>query len=333
MKKILVLGGTGAMGVYLVPKLAAMGYDVDVVALDKGEEHKNVNYITGNAKDEKFIAGILARGYNAIVDFMIYETADFKSAYKRLLNSTDHYIFLSSYRVYANEDKFITENSPRLLDVNKNEEFLSNVHEYSLYKAEEEDILRNSDFHNYTIVRPAITYSKFRFQLVTLEADTVVYSASKGQTVYLPENALNVYGTMTWAGDVAEMISRLLFNRNALGETYTVSTSEYHTWNEIAEYYKELIGLKYVPVEQDIYLKLLSPTPNICQKYQLLYDRLFDRRVDNSKILTVTGLKQSELMPLFDGLKHELQNLPENYGWNGGNPIAARMLDYAKNRK
>ena len=30
MKKILVLGGTGAMGVYLVPKLIERGYAVDV---------------------------------------------------------------------------------------------------------------------------------------------------------------------------------------------------------------------------------------------------------------------------------------------------------------
>ena len=31
-KKILVLGGTGTMGVYLVPELADMGYQVNVVS-------------------------------------------------------------------------------------------------------------------------------------------------------------------------------------------------------------------------------------------------------------------------------------------------------------
>ena len=34
MKKILVLGGTGAMATYLVPKLAERGYSVDVVSID-----------------------------------------------------------------------------------------------------------------------------------------------------------------------------------------------------------------------------------------------------------------------------------------------------------
>ena len=33
-KTALVLGGTGAMGVYLVPELASRGYEVTVVSLD-----------------------------------------------------------------------------------------------------------------------------------------------------------------------------------------------------------------------------------------------------------------------------------------------------------
>ena len=35
-KKVLVIGATGAMGQYVVPELAALGYEVDAVALDGG---------------------------------------------------------------------------------------------------------------------------------------------------------------------------------------------------------------------------------------------------------------------------------------------------------
>lgn len=35
MKKVLVIGGTGAMGTYLVPKLVERGYKVDVIANDE----------------------------------------------------------------------------------------------------------------------------------------------------------------------------------------------------------------------------------------------------------------------------------------------------------
>ena len=46
--------------------------------------------------------------------------------------------------------------------------------------------------------------------------------------------------------------------------------------------------------------------------YQLRYDRLFDRVIDNTKILELAGLNQKDLMPLYDGLKKELSALPDD---------------------
>ena len=45
---------------------------------------------------------------------------------------------------------------------------------------------------------------------------------------------------------------------------------------------------------------------------QVKYDRLFDRIIDNSKVLEVTGLKQSDLKPLEDGLVNELEDFKDN---------------------
>ncbi|MBQ7652595.1 MAG: NAD(P)-dependent oxidoreductase, partial [Victivallales bacterium] len=74
-KKVLVLGGTGAMGQHLVPILASLGYTVDVV-YDRFEEMKreapNVRYIKADGKDWQFIDDILKNGYDGIVDFLIY---------------------------------------------------------------------------------------------------------------------------------------------------------------------------------------------------------------------------------------------------------------------
>jgi hypothetical protein len=49
-----------------------------------------------------------------------------------------------------------------------------------------------------------------------------------------------------------------------------------------------------------------NSTNPMSARYQLIYDRLFDRIMDNSKVLEVTGMKQSELTTLYDGLKREL---------------------------
>lgn len=330
-KKVLVPGGTGAMGVYLVPELLKMGYKVDVVSLDDREsDNESLRYFKANFKDEAFVDEILKNDYDAIVDFMIYGTKEFEEKHKKLLESCGHYIYLSSYRIYAG-DYPITEDSPRLVDVSDNAEFLA-TDDYSLHKARGEDTLKKSGFTNWTAIRPAITYSKRRFQLVILEAPLVVNRALDGKKVVLPEEAREVQATMSWAGDVAKMISRLVLNRDAHGEIYTVATAEHNPWGKVADYYHELIGLESVWVPKEDFLGILSDNDNKHIRWQLDYDRLFERIVDNSKILNVTGMKQSELTTLHDGLKRELSALPAGYRFPI-DPRSERMDKYLMNIK
>ncbi len=201
--------------------------------------------------------------------------------------------------------------------------------EYSLYKAVGEDILRNSGYKNWSIVRPAITYSKRRFQLVTHEATVVVNRALDGKKIVLPEQARNVRGTMSWAGDVAKMFTGILFNERAYGETFTFATAENHTWGEIADIYKELTGVECVWVDKQDYCDLIgAENPHV--RWQLEYDRLFDRVIDNSKICDVAGMKQEDFMPLKEGLRLELAGLPEGFRFEDRLGINDRMDEYLK---
>ena len=88
------------------------------------------------------------------------------------------------------------------------------------------------------------------------------------------------------------------------------ANEEHHTWGEIAEYYQELIGLEYDWVSNEDYVAAIGS--GIIAYRQLCYDRLFDRIIDNSKILDVTGMKQEELMPLKEGLRYEISKLPRD---------------------
>lgn len=314
-KKILVVGGTGAMGVYLVPELLKMGYIVDVLAWDAGvSNNQNLRYIQGNAKDYAIVEKILKQEYAAVVDFMIYYTSDEYEHFLTLyLQHTEHYIFLSSYRVYADKEHPIKETSPRILDVT-NDEKLLNSGDYCIYKAQTEDFLASSDFTNWTIVRPAITYSKHRFQLITMEYELVLRRMQEKKTLVLPEPAMKKQATMSWAGDVARMLARLVLNKQAYQEIYSVCTSEHHTWEEVAQIYQRIGGLTYCTTDTDSFLNIIAPE-NIHAKQQLLLDRYYDRIMDNSKILNITGMKQSELMPLEQGLSRELAAFPRNYAW------------------
>ena len=72
MKKVLVLGATGAMGTYLVPKLIERGYKVDAVTMDDVvSDTAGLKYFKENAIDEAVITERLKKGYDGIVDFMI----------------------------------------------------------------------------------------------------------------------------------------------------------------------------------------------------------------------------------------------------------------------
>ena len=309
MKKVLVLGATGAMATYLVPALLEKGMFVTGVSLDDVKsDDPRLRYVKGNAMDKAFLEEMLMDGYDAIVDFMVYKRKEiFEEYYKLYLDNTSHYIFLSTYRIYADEYP-ITENSLRLLEAEKPSDFVS-FEEYSIYKAEEEDLLRSSEYRHFTIVRPAITYSQCRFQLTTLEANVLIYRMLKGKTVILPEGAMGCEATMSWAGDVAKMLSAIILNPRTYGETYTVSTAEHHTWREIAEMYARIGGLKYITVSNEDYIDLVGGS--IYAKQQLEHDRCYNRVIDNTKILQLCGLSQAELMPLEDGLRMEFENLTE----------------------
>lgn len=324
-KKVLVLGATGAMGKYLVPLLAETGYAIDAVSLDDMQyPFPNVKGIRGNAKDKAFLKELLANGYDGIIDFMIYPTAELSYFLPLFTENTGHYIYLSSYRVYDNREHPVREDSPRLLDT-ADSILLRNSDDYSIYKARGENIIRTFPENRWTIIRPSITYSLMRYQLVTLEAPNTVGRAFAGKKVVLPEQARNIQGTMSWAGDVAEMIVKLLFNEKALGETFSVCTSEHHSWGRIAEYYKDLCGLDAVWVDKEDYIRILCSDPlSRGVRWQLEYDRLFDRIMDNSKVLSVTGMRQGSLMKLYDGLKKEIARCPRDFQW----PVCTAMDDY-----
>ena len=315
-KKVLVLGATGAMARYMIPYLAENGCQIDGMALDSVEStNPAVKYYQGNAKDLKVLDEMLSRRYDAIVDFLVYSSGELPFYLPRMLDHTDHYIFLSSGRIYDNLEVPVKETSPRLIDSSK-DPILLNSDDYCIQKARGENMLFSMKKKNWTIVRPATTYSYLRYQLVTLEASDTVGRAFAGKAVVVPEQARNKPATLSWGGDAGKMIGKLLFCDAALGEAYNINSAEHRTWGEIADYYRDICDLKAVWVDKEDYLKILNPDPYcINRRWQLEYARLFDRIVDNSKVLAVTGMKQSELMPLYDGLKMEISRTPKDYPW------------------
>ena len=306
--RILVLGGTGAMGVHVVRLLAEEGHDVVVTSRRGREARGGVRYVRGDAKDPSFLGGLLAEGWDAVIDFMIWSTAEFRERSAELLGASGQYVFLSSYRVYA-DSPVIDEDSPRLLDAGTDAEYLA-TDEYALAKARCEDVLFACGESNWTVVRPAITYDgSGRFQLGVHEAGLWLWRALRGIPVPLPEAMLAKQATMTWGGDVARMIIGLVGNPEALGEAFTTSTSEHLAWSEIASIYRSVVpGLEVAACGLREFERERGGV------YQIRYDRMFDRVVDNSKILAATGIDPSSLVNTERGLVSELSRFLEQGG-------------------
>ena len=313
-KKVMVIGATGAMGRHTVPELVKLGYEVTGVSLDVQENPvPGVTYYVGDCFDKAFLGELLKQKFDGIVNYMSFGSKHPWSEYMDLfLQNTDHYIFLSSCRVYADEEVPVKETSPRLLDVSTDEVLLAS-NDYCMHKARAEDLLWSTDYNNFTIVRPATTFSEMRYQLVTLEAKDTVGRAVKGKKVVVPIQAKDKPATLCWGGDVAKMIARLMFKPETMREAYNVCSSESRTWGEIADYYKEICGLEAVWVDKEDYLRIKDPDVSNATRWQLEYARLFHRITDNSKMLAVTGLKQSDFMTLYDALKMMIAAVPEGY--------------------
>lgn len=308
--KILVLGGTGAMGVDLVKILAQRGAVVTVTSrTERKSAFDTVEYVQGDAHDTAFLKTLLGEHFDAIVDFMIYGTEEFGARRDLLLGSTKQYLFLSSSRVYADFPAPLTENHPRLLDAAADEEYLK-TDEYALTKARQEDMLRSSGKTNWTIIRPYITYSNQRLQLGVYEKELWLYRALHGKTIVFPRAIAEKYTTMTLGRDVANGIAMLIGNENAVGEAFHITTDKPIRWDSVLSIYKRVfkdvtgqeMKVRYTEDARPVYEAMGN-------KYQVIYDRLFDRRFDNSKLLQAVG--RCDFEPPESGLERCLREFLE----------------------
>lgn len=307
MEKVLLLGGTGAIGVYLAQELIISGFDVFVTTRsERISDSDKLTFLQGNARDNEFIKKIFTneKKYDAIVDFMIYGTEEFNHRFELLLANCKHYIFLSSTRVFTKTNLPVTENSLRWLDLTTDCE-LQEPDNYNLAKARQEDILKKSNYSNWTIVRPGLVYSKNRFPLGTLESSMILFRAHCNCPVILPQEMLEKHTSMIWGGDAAKMIARLVLNREAFCDDFNVVSHKRNTWAEVATFYRKLIGLRIIPTTLDKYIQVTKCDPRI------LKSRMSNKVSDNSKILNITGIEKESITSIFDGLAIELKGLPD----------------------
>lgn len=307
--KILILGGTGAMGVHLVKILANEGHKVFVTSRNKQTSSEKASYIFGNAHDMSFIKKLFEEEWDVVIDFMVYTTDNFKERILLLLDSCTQYIFISSARVYGDCVDKLTEEKERILDISEDGTYLL-TDEYALTKARQEDCLIHSEKTNWTIVRPYITYSENRLQLGVLEKEEWLYRALQGRSIVLPKAMMSKKTTMTYGYDVARGIAAIAGNQITFGQIYHITNSNSMTWADVLDIYLNIIDktLGFKPkvtyVADDIFFKCKPAY------YQYFYDRMYHRTFDTRKISGI--LDVSDFTDLEKGLQSCLESFLKN---------------------
>lgn len=326
--KVLVLGGTGAIGEDLVSILNEEKFKIYVTSrrdhIDKGSIH----FIKGNAMDYDFLSGLLQQcHWDCIIDFMAYTLLEFSKRIEILLQATNQYIFLSSSRVYDFNSEKITEFSDRVLDTCKDKKFLK-TKDYSLEKARQEELLISQERKNWTIIRPYKTYSSQRLQLGCFEKEDWLYRCIMGRSIVFSKDIIEKVTSLSASTDVAMHIYSLIGNENVLGEVYQTITGDLITWGEILNIYIDVIeeytgrGVELL-WGKDAY-SIWKGRPDYTVKYDVLKNHYFS----NEKISKIVGEKvQIKYKNPEEGIKKNLSIFLSNPNFKNINWIQQGHFD------
>jgi len=338
MKRILLIAGTGTLGASAYPELVALGHRVDVISLEAYQSvTPRLDFIRASADLDYLTEFFASHGrYDAVVDFIHTPDVDLlKRRMDLILSHTDQFVYLSSYRTYSDRDRIVTEATPQWLDTTTDPQFLRED-DYAIPKARGERYLTSLGVKNWTIIRPIISFTHFRLDLVTVGAYALLYRSAAGKLIPLPAECRDKHCGVTWGGNTGLQIAHLIGKPDALGEAFTLGTDEGLTWGDVASYYEELVGARFAWIPAADYLSIASPN-GYMDRQMIWTDRALDRSVDFSKVMRVTGLDPKRFLGCRDAIARELAYLSERpdlvqrFDTPLRRELDAKMDDYFKN--
>jgi nucleoside-diphosphate-sugar epimerase len=300
--KVLFIGGTGTISSE-VSKLAVQN-GFELYLLNRGNRSElapsEARLITCDIRDEENAKHVLKNyEFDVVVDWVCYNPEQVKSDIKLFKGKTDQYIFISSATVYKRppEHYLVDESVP-----------LSNPHwPYANDKIACEEILmkeyRESGFP-VTIVRPSYTYSKTTIPHIFNSHKyhwTIIDRMRKGKKLIVPGDGTSLQ-IMTHSADLAKGFLGLLGNKQAIGQSFQITSDEVLTWNKLTNIMGEAAG-----AEPDIFH---ISSDFVCafseeRRGQILSDTSLSIVYDNSKIKSfVSGYKAS--IPFAEGIKQSI---------------------------
>ncbi len=246
--KVLFIGGTGIISSACSELAIQRGIELYLFTRGKSFRPmpKGAIHLQGDIRDPASLrAAVGERTFDAVVEWLAFTPTQIKTDLKMFGGKTDQYVFISSASAYQKPTSSlpVTESTP----------LVNPFWQYSRDKAACEAVLQQAgrdEGLRFTIVRPSHTYD--RTLLPFHGGYTSVARMRAGQPVVVHGDGTSLW-TMTHHRDFAVGFLGLLGNRQAIGETYHITSDESLSWNQIYTLVAQAAGaepeLVHVPSE------------------------------------------------------------------------------------
>ncbi|VEP16572.1 Nucleoside-diphosphate-sugar epimerase [Hyella patelloides LEGE 07179] len=226
--RILIMGGTRFIGVYLTKTLVAQGHDV--VLFNRGNNPppvEGITQITGDRKNSSQLKEKLANEvFDVVFDNNGRELSHTQPLVEILGNKLQHFVYVSSAGVYLKSNQ-MPHREGDAVDPNSRHK---GKHHTEAYLAE-------SDIP-WTSIRPTYIYGPQNYN--DLEAwffDRLV----RDRPIPIPGNGLHItqFGHIQ---DLADAMAQVIGNTQASGQIYNISGDRYVTFDGLALACAEAVG-------------------------------------------------------------------------------------------
>src|SRR6201991_1260438 len=256
--RVLYLGGTGTISASCVRLSAETGMRVTVVNRGHNAQQRllpeGTEFLRADIGDDSELSAALGdRTFDAVVNFLSYDTDDARRMVAFFGPRTKQYVHISSGSIYAKP--------VRQVPISESTPTAPNPHlPYATAKWRAERTLQDAlvdEGFPLTIVRPSHPYADANPPLPG--GWSVVDRIARGLEIPVHGDGTSLW-TLTHAEDFAQGLVGLLGNPRAIGETFTITGSDVYTWDQIYTIIAEALGVtpRLVHVASEMY-PLVAP--------------------------------------------------------------------------
>jgi nucleoside-diphosphate-sugar epimerase len=276
-----MIGGTGNISTAVSGQLLREGHELHLLCRNgiQNAPHLSGAFVhIGDIHNEAETARFMAnKEFDAIVNWIVWDTAQAKRDIRLFGGKTAQYIFISTASVYQKPPAsyIVTEKTP-----------LANPYwEYSRKKIACEQALTEAyekEGFPVTIVRPSLTYGDkwIPYVMASDISWSLVDRIRQGKRVIVPGDGTSLW-TITHNTDFAQGFAGLVGNGAAIGEDFHITSDEVLTWGDALAQIGEAVGTEAITAHISTEF-ILAFMPQ--KEGSLLGDKVLSTVFDNGKL-------------------------------------------------